>query len=92
MSIIDVRNLTHSFGEKDVFKSAEFKLMAKEHIGLVGENGKGKSTFMKIIANKLMPDEGDIYLHPKIKIGYMDQHTELKSGETIFETLRHAFD
>ena len=92
MSIIDVRNLSHSFGEKDIFKGAEFKLMAKEHIGLFGENGKGKSTFMKIIANKLVPDEGDIYQHPKIKVGYMDQHTELKSGETIFQTLRHAFD
>lgn len=92
MSLIEVKELTHSFGEKDIFKETEFKMLAKEHIGLVGKNGNGKSTFMKILADKLSPDEGKIYFHPKIKIGYMDQHTELKAGESVFETLKHSFD
>lgn len=92
MSIITVKNLNHSFGEKDIFKDAEFKMTKGEHIGLIGQNGRGKSTFMKILANQFSPDEIDIYRHPKVRIGYMDQHTELKENNTVFETLRSAFD
>lgn len=91
MSIINITGLNHSFGEKDIFKDAEFKLQKGEHIGLIGQNGRGKSTFMKILANEFSPDEIDIYRHPKFRIGYMDQHTELKDNKTVFETLKDAF-
>lgn len=92
MSIITIKNLNHSFGEKDIFKNAEFKLLKGEHIGLIGQNGRGKSTFMKILANQFFPDEIDIYRHPKVRIGYMDQHTELEQGKSVFDTLKSAFD
>ncbi|WP_412032656.1 ABC-F family ATP-binding cassette domain-containing protein [Malacoplasma muris] len=92
MSIITVKNLSHSFGEKEIFKNAEFKLTKGEHIGLIGQNGRGKSTFMKILANEFSPDEIDIYRHPKVRIGYMDQHTKLEEGKTVFETLKSAFN
>lgn len=92
MAIINVSNLNHSFGHKEIFRDAEFKLLKNEHVGLIGANGKGKSTFMKIIANKFSPNQCDIYVNPKYRMGYMDQHTELKTNETIFETLRHSFN
>lgn len=91
MSIITVKSLYHSFGQKDLFKDAEFKLLKGEHIGLIGQNGRGKSTFMKILVNQFHADQIDIYCHPKIRIGYMDQHTELKQDKTVFETLKDAF-
>lgn len=91
MSIITISELNHSFGPKEIFKNAEFKLLKGEHVGLIGANGKGKSTFMKILANELEPDSMNIYRNPKVRIGYMDQHTKLVDNTTIFETLKNAF-
>ena len=58
MSILNVQNLSHGFGDRAIFQDVSFRLLKGEHIGLVGANGEGKSTFMNIITGKLMPDEG----------------------------------
>ena len=58
MSILNVEHLSHGFGDRAIFTDVSFRLLKGEHIGLVGANGEGKSTFMSIITNKLMPDEG----------------------------------
>ena len=60
MSILNVENLTHGFGDRAIFENVSFRLLKGEHIGLIGANGEGKSTFMNIITGKLMPDEGKI--------------------------------
>lgn len=60
MSILTVENMSHSFGERVLFNNVAFRLLRGEHIGLIGENGQGKSTFMKIITNQLLPDDGRI--------------------------------
>lgn len=60
MSILNVENLSHDFGDRTIFANVSFRLLKGEHIGLVGANGEGKSTFMNIITGKLMPDEGRI--------------------------------
>ena len=60
MSILNVENLSHGFGDRTIFTNVSFRLLKGEHIGLVGANGEGKSTFMNIITGKLMPDEGRI--------------------------------
>ena len=62
-----------------------------EHIGLVGANGEGKSTFMNIITGKLMPDEGTVEWAKNIRVGYLDQHTALTKGMTIRDALNSAF-
>ena len=54
-----------------------------EHIGLIGANGEGKSTFMSIITGKLMPDEGKVEWAKNVKVGYLDQHAVLTKGMTI---------
>ena len=54
-----------------------------EHIGLIGANGEGKSTFMNIITGQLMPDEGTVEWAKNVRVGYLDQHTALKPGMTI---------
>ena len=58
MSILNVEHLTHGFGDRAIFHDVSFRLLKGEHIGLVGANGEGKSTFFNIVTGKLMPDEG----------------------------------
>ena len=60
MSILNVEHLTHGFGDRAIFNDVSFRLLKGEHIGLVGANGEGKSTFMNIVTGKLMPDEGKV--------------------------------
>ncbi len=92
MSILTVKDLTHSFGGREIFEKVNFRLLKGEHIGLLGANGEGKSTFMKIITNKLEPDEGKILWANKVRVGYMDQHAELNKDHSIKEALDSAFD
>ena len=92
MSILSVENLTHGFGDRAIFENVSFRLLKGEHIGLIGANGEGKSTFMNIITNKLMPDEGKIEWAKNIQVGYLDQHTVLQKGMTIEDVLKSAFD
>ncbi len=92
MSILNVEHLTHGFGDRAIFEDVSFRLLKGEHIGLVGANGEGKSTFMNIITGKLMPDEGRIEWSKNVRVGYLDQHTSLNKGMTIRDVLKSAFD
>ena len=91
MSILNVEHLSHGFGDRAIFTDVSFRLLKGEHIGLVGANGEGKSTFMSIITNKLMPDEGKIEWAKNVRVGYLDQHTVLEPGQTICDVLKNAF-
>ena len=92
MSILNVEHLSHGFGDRTIFTDVSFRLLKGEHIGLIGANGEGKSTFMNIITGKLMPDEGKIEWAKRVRVGYLDQHTVLKPGMTIRDVLASAFD
>lgn len=91
MSLLTVTNLNHGFGDREIFDNVSFRLLAGEHIGLIGANGQGKSTFMNIITGKLEADSGTVSWSKKVRIGYLDQHTVLKEGMTIRDALRTAF-
>jgi ATPase subunit of ABC transporter with duplicated ATPase domains len=91
MSLLSVQNLTHGFGDRAIFNDVSFRLLKGEHIGLIGANGEGKSTFMNIITGKLEPDEGKVEWAKRIRIGYLDQHAQLKQGMTIRDVLKTAF-
>lgn len=92
MSILTVSKLTHGFGERAIFDDVSFRLLKGEHIGLIGANGEGKSTFMNIITGKLQPDEGKIEWSKRVRVGYLDQHTVLEKGMSIRDVLRSAFE
>ena len=92
MSILNVEHLSHGFGDRAIFTDVSFRLLKGEHIGLVGANGEGKSTFMNIITNRLMPDEGKIEWAKNVRVGYLDQHAVLEKGMTIRTVLSGAFD
>ena len=91
MSVLTVKNISHGFGDRAIFEDVSFRLLKGEHVGLIGANGEGKSTFMNIITGKLMPDEGKVIWSNRVRVGYMDQHAELEKGLTIREVLRSAF-
>ncbi|AFV01783.1 ABC transporter ATP-binding protein [Dehalobacter sp. UNSWDHB] len=91
MSILTVKNLSHGFGDRAIFQNVSFRLLKGEHIGLIGANGEGKSTFMNIITRQLEPDEGQIEWSKRVRAGYLDQHTVLAKGATIRDVLKDAF-
>ena len=92
MSILEVKNLSHGFGDRAIFENVSFRLLKGEHIGLVGANGEGKSTFMSIVTGKLQPDEGKVEWSKYVTAGYLDQHAVLEKGMTGRDVLRTAFD
>ncbi len=91
MSILNVENVTHGFGARQILDNASFRLLKGEHVGLVGANGEGKSTFLNIITGKLMPDEGNVEWCRRITTGYLDQYSTLQKGKTINDVLHDAF-
>lgn len=91
MSILNVENVTHGFGARQILNNASFRLLKGEHVGLVGANGEGKSTFLNIIMGKLIPDEGKVEWCRHITTGYLDQYSTLSKGKTIKDVLQEAF-
>ncbi len=91
MSILTLEHCSHSFGGRSIFEDVSFRLLKGEHVGLLGANGEGKSTFMKIITRKLEPEEGKITWSKNVKVGYLDQHAVLEPGMTIHDALAQAF-
>lgn len=91
MSILTVTNVSHSFGGRQILEDVSFRLLNGEHVGLIGANGEGKSTFLNIITGKLTPEEGKVEWCNRVSVGYLDQHTVLQKGKTIREVLQDAF-
>ncbi|MGL4873746.1 MAG: ATP-binding cassette domain-containing protein, partial [Clostridium sp.] len=91
MSVVTVKKVNHGFGDRAIFEDVSFRLLKGEHVGLIGANGEGKSTFMNIITGKLMPDEGSVVWSNNVRVGYMDQHAALEKGTSIRDALRDAF-
>lgn len=91
MSLLTVENVSHNFGDRTLFKNVSFRLLAGERVGIVGANGVGKSTLMNILTGKLLKDSGKVEWTPKVRYGYLDQHTKLTPGKTIRDVLKDAF-
>lgn len=91
MSVLKVEKVTHGFGSRKIFEDVSFRLLKGEHVGLIGANGEGKSTFLNIITGQLMPDEGKVEWSNRVSVGYLDQHTVLTKGKSIRDCLREAF-
>jgi ATPase subunit of ABC transporter with duplicated ATPase domains len=91
MSILNVEHLSHGFGDRAIFQDVSFRLLRGEHIGLIGANGEGKSTFLNIVTGKLTPDEGKVEWAKNIRVGYLDQHTVLEKGMSVKNVLKSAF-
>lgn len=92
MSVLTVEHVSHDFGGRTILEDASFRLLKGEHVGLIGANGEGKSTFLNIITGKIQPERGKVAWSNRVTVGYLDQHSVLKKGMTIREVLRTAFD
>ncbi len=92
MGLIEVKKLTYSFGDKILYKNVNFELFKGEHLGIVGQNGTGKTTLLRIIIGDLTPDSGTIRWQKNIRIGYLDQYAKVDTDLNIFEYLKTAFN
>ena len=92
MSILEIRNLSHRYDDRNLFLNANLTVNNGEHLGVVGLNGAGKTTFINIIAGKLTQDDGEILRQSNARWGYLDQHADIDRSQTVMEYLRHAFD
>lgn len=91
MSLLSVEDVSHNFGDRVLFKDVSFRLLDGEHVGIVGANGVGKSTLMNILTGKLLKDNGKVEWTPRVRYGYLDQHTLLTAGKTVRDVLKDAF-
>ena len=91
MSILDIRGLTHRYDDKFLFNNASLTVNNGEHIGVVGLNGVGKTTFINIIAGTLTQDDGEVLRQANVRWAYLDQHAEIDRTLTIMEYLQSAF-
>lgn len=90
--MISVEGLTVEFGGFTLFDDISFVLNKKERIALVGKNGAGKSTMLKIFAGLQQPTRGNVSLPKDVSIGYLPQHMTLNEGNTVFEEASLAFE
>ncbi len=82
--VIEARSVTHSFGKEKLIENFKLKVMRGDRIGLIGNNGVGKSTLLKILLGELAPDEGSVKIGTGLNIGYFDQiHRELDTTKTV---------
>ncbi|MBL0387716.1 ABC-F family ATP-binding cassette domain-containing protein [Tumebacillus sp. ITR2] len=91
MSILHVENVTHSFGDKTVFRDLSFRLLHHERVGLVGPNGAGKSTLIRILSGETLPDSGAVHWLSGVEVGHLQQHIDLEPGQTLRDYLRGSF-
>ena len=92
MSVLTIKGLTHIFDSKTLFEDADLSVNNGEHIGVVGLNGAGKSTFMNIITGRLSQDAGEIKWLNTIRWGYLDQHADIDRSQSVMEYLQGSFD
>jgi len=91
--VVEVRNVVHGFGGKPVIKGVSVKIMRGERIGLVGNNGVGKSTLLKILLGEIEPESGSVKLGLNLEIGYFDQmRRDLDPEKTVAEVVGDGSD
>ena len=88
--ILSCSNISKSFGENDVLKHISFHIEEHEKAALVGLNGAGKSTILKMIVGELSLDAGTVTLAKGKTLGYLSQHQEVTNGHTIYEEVKTA--
>lgn len=91
MAILEIKNLSHTYDGKPLFSDASLTINNGEHVGIVGLNGAGKTTFINIISGKLPQDEGEVKWCGGTTRGYLDQHADIDRSKTVMEYLRDAF-
>ena len=90
--MLNIHNLSVSFGGTYLFEEVTFRLGAGDRVGLVGKNGAGKSTMLKILAGDFKPDSGVIATEKEVKLGFLRQDIDFEQGRTVLEEAYQAFE
>lgn len=90
--MLNIHNLSVSFGGEYLFEEITFRLGAGDRVGLIGKNGAGKSTMLKILAREMEPDTGQIAADKDLKIGFLKQDIDFIEGRTVLEESYQAFE
>lgn len=89
--MLNIHNLSISFGGEYLFEEITFRLGAGDRVGLVGKNGAGKSTMLKILSKEIQPDTGAIAAEKEISIGFLKQDIDFVKGRTVLEEAYEAY-
>ena len=91
MSLINASNLAKSYGSEDIFSDISFSVPKRARIGLVGSNGVGKTTLLRILIREESASEGGIHQAKGLRIGYLPQEASLESGKTLWDECLSVF-
>jgi ATP-binding cassette subfamily F protein 3 len=91
MNILTVSKLSKTFGNDTLFEHVSFDINSKENIALIGKNGTGKSTLVKMILGEIIPDDGEIHINKKVKIGYLSQRVITDVSHTLIDEVLSVF-
>lgn len=89
--MLNVHNLSVAFGGEYLFEEIAFRLNAGDRVGLIGKNGAGKSTMLKLLSKDMAPDEGTIATEKDLKIGFLRQDIDFEQGRTVLDESYQAF-
>jgi len=90
--IMQLNALSKSFGAAEILSNINLEIKSDDRIAIVGRNGTGKSTLLKIMANELSYDQGDIFKPKDLTVGYLPQHTTINSDQTIWNEMLTVFE
>jgi ATP-binding cassette subfamily F protein 3 len=90
--MLNIHNLSVSFGGTYLFEEVTFRLGSGDRVGLVGKNGAGKSTMLKILAKDFAPDSGQIATEKEVKMGFLRQDIDFVKGRSVLEEAYQAFE
>lgn len=90
--MLNIHNLSISFSGEYLFENVTFRIGAGDRVGLVGKNGAGKSTMLKLLSGDMEPDTGSMAIEKDIKIGFLRQDIDFIPGRTVLEEAYQAFD
>lgn len=89
MNILSLENITHSYTERKLFDETSFYLHEGEKVGVIGINGTGKSTLLKIMAGLEVPDEGEVIKASNLMIHYLPQNPQFNEDDTVLESVQN---
>lgn len=92
MIVLSCTNISKAYVVETILENISFSVEEKDKIGLIGLNGSGKSTLFNILAGEIERDSGEIYIQKDLKIGYLKQHVDLDSEETVFNECLKVFE
>ncbi|MBW6408634.1 ABC-F family ATP-binding cassette domain-containing protein [Clostridium weizhouense] len=92
MIVLSCKDISKSYGINDILKDVTFSVNEGDKVGIIGSNGEGKSTLFKILSKEILQDSGEIFIDKNKSLGYLSQHLDLSSDNSIYDEMLKVFD